>query len=65
MPDWNAVACAAYEAYAYIARAEAQLLPVPEWEDLPPRLQDAYREAVKVACELCGSTVTRKEEQNA
>jgi len=51
MPDnWNVVAERAYETYALLARAEAQLLPVPEWDDLPPRLQAAWREAVKEAC---------------
>jgi hypothetical protein len=53
MPNnWNAVAQAAYETYAQIVRAEAQTLPVPEWEELPPRYQEGWREAVKEACGL-------------
>jgi hypothetical protein len=50
--DWSTLACAGYEVYAQIARADAQLLSVPEWEDLPPRLQDAWREAAKEMCRL-------------
>jgi len=48
--DWSAIAQSGYERYAAIARADAMLLPVPEWEDLPPRLQEAWREAAKETC---------------
>ena len=51
-PDCSALACAGYEAYAQSVRAEAAQLPVPEWEELPPRLQHGWREAVKEACRL-------------
>jgi hypothetical protein len=64
MPNWTAIASAAYEAYAQAARAEQQTLPVPEWEELPPRLQAAWKEAAKAVCELCGNVI-RKEEHNA
>jgi hypothetical protein len=33
-------------------RAEQQTLSVPEWEELPPRMQEGWREAVKEACRL-------------
>ena len=54
-PDWNAIAEAASQAYALIVRAAAQPLPVPEWEELPPRHQEAWREVGRTVCELCGS----------
>ena len=46
----NHVAEAAYEAYAMVVRAEQQTLAVPSWEELPPRMQEGWREAVKEAC---------------
>lgn len=53
MPEnWSIVAQAAYETYAQIVRAEQQTLSVPEWEELPPRMQEGWREAVKEACRL-------------
>jgi hypothetical protein len=54
MPDsnWNTIAEAAYEAYSQVARADAQTLSVPEWENLGPRMQEAWREAVQEACRL-------------
>lgn len=45
-PDWNRIAAGAYEAYSQVIRAEQQTLAVPEWEDLPPRHHDAWKEAV-------------------
>lgn len=51
-PNWNLIAEAAYDSYALIARAEQEPLPVPEWQNLPPRLQEAWREAAKEACRL-------------
>ena len=45
-PDRNRIAAGAYEAYSQVIRADAQMLPVPEWEDLPPRHHDAWKEAV-------------------
>lgn len=56
-PNWNEIAAAAYETYAQVVRAEQQPLAVPEWEDLPPRYQEGWREAVKTACELLGRAV--------
>jgi len=52
LENWSVVAQTAYETYAQIVRADAQLLPVPEWEELPPRLQEGWRQAVKKACEM-------------
>ena len=43
--SWNAVAQGAYEAYAQVVRTDAQTLSVPEWEELPPRMQEGWREA--------------------
>jgi hypothetical protein len=51
IPNWNEIACTAYETYAQVVRAEQQTLAVPEWEDLPPRMHEAWRQAVKAACE--------------
>jgi hypothetical protein len=53
--NWNTIAEAAYEAYAQVVRAEAQPLPVPAWEELPPRMQEGWREAAhSVVQGLCG-----------
>jgi len=52
LENWSVVAQTAYETYAQIVRADAQLLPVPEWEELPPRLQEGWRQAVKRASEM-------------
>ena len=50
-PHWNEIAAAAYETYGQIVRAEQQTLAVPEWDELPPRMQEGWREAVKTACQ--------------
>ena len=46
-PNWNAIAAAAYEAYAQVVRAEAQTLPVPAWDELGPRYQEGWKEAAQ------------------
>ena len=48
--DWNALACAGYETYAQVVRADQQVMPVPEWEDLGPRYHEAWKEAAKEIC---------------
>jgi hypothetical protein len=51
--DWNAIAAAAYEAYGQVTdHKNYQQLPMPEWEQLPPRIQEAWQEAVKEAVRL-------------
>lgn len=46
-PDWNRIACRAYEAHSQVIRAEQAQLPPPEWETLGPREHEAWREAAK------------------
>jgi hypothetical protein len=48
--NWNAIGDAAYEAFQRVSRSEAASLPVPAWEDLPPKIQDAWIVSAKCAC---------------
>jgi hypothetical protein len=49
--DWNVLACAAYEAYSDMLNHQAHLsLPMPDWDDLPPKYQEAWREVAKEVC---------------
>jgi hypothetical protein len=51
--DWNALAHAAYETYGEVLNHRSQQpLPMPEWDELPPRLQEAWREVAKEVCRL-------------
>lgn len=50
--DWDAIAETAYEAYCKVVRAAEQPLSTPAWEDLPPRMQEAWRAATEEACHI-------------
>jgi len=51
--DWNALACAAYNMYGEVLNHKAnQNLPLPEWDELPPKYQEAWREVAKEVCRL-------------
>jgi len=51
--DWNALGNAAYDVYGEILNHKTrEPLPLPEWEELPPRYQEAWREVAKEVCRL-------------
>lgn len=50
--DWNALACAAYDTYGTMLNHTLHNLPMPEWDELPPKYQEAWREVAKEVCRL-------------
>lgn len=47
----NSLAMVAYDAYGAVTdHKNYQGLPMPEWDALPPKIQDAWRAAVSAVC---------------
>jgi hypothetical protein len=50
--DWEPIGKATYETFQAELQPDSHPLPPPEWEHLPPKVQNAWQAVAKVACEL-------------
>jgi hypothetical protein len=58
--DWNEIAKAVFEVFQEESRPDHYPLPPPPWEDLPPKLQEAYIAAAKTASQLYARALHEK-----